>query len=128
MTSPTSPTAPERSSKMAKPLYNPEKYTYRVIWSDEDQEHVGLCTEFPMLSHLAQTIPEALNGIVALVDDAIKEMVKAKETPPTPLSLAQFKGKLAVRVPPERHRELMMEAAEAGVSLNRLISDKLARK
>jgi hypothetical protein len=112
---------------MAKQLYNPEKYTYRVIWSDEDQEHVGLCTEFPSLSHLAPTAPEALNGIVALVGCVLEDMTKAKELPPAPLSLQQFKGSIAVRVPPRRHRELMMEAAEAGISLNRLISDKLAR-
>jgi hypothetical protein len=112
---------------MAKPLYNPEKYTYRVLWSEEDKEHVGLCTEFPSLSHLAPSAPEALNGIVALVTDVLAEMVKSREEPPSPLSLQKFKGNIAVRVPPERHRELVMEAAEAGVSLNRLISDKLAR-
>jgi len=112
---------------MPKQLYNPEKYTYRVIWSDEDQEHVGLCTEFPSLSHLAPTVPEAINGIIALVGNVLEEMTKSKETPPAPLSLQQFKGNIAVRVPPERHRELVMEAAEAGISLNRLISDKLAR-
>lgn len=25
-------------------------YTYRVTWSQEDGEHVGLCAEFPSLS------------------------------------------------------------------------------
>lgn len=112
---------------MAKPLYNPEKYTYRVLWSEEDKEHVGLCTEFPSLSHLAPSAFEALNGIVALVSDVLAEMVKSGEDPPSPISLQKFKGNIAVRVPPDRHRELVMEAAEAGVSLNRLISDKLAR-
>ena len=110
-----------------KPLYNPEKYTFRVLWSEEDQEHVGLCTEFPSLSHLAPSAGEALNGIVALVADVLKDMAKSGEEPPAPLSLQQFKGNIALRVPPERHRALAMEAAEAGVSLNRLISDKLAR-
>ena len=108
-------------------VYNPEKYTYRVIWSDEDQEHVGLCTEFPSLSHLAGTPGKALIGIVALVTGVLEDMAKSKETPPAPLSMQQFKGNIAVRLPPDRHRELVMEAAEAGISLNRLISDKLAR-
>ncbi len=112
---------------MAKPLYNPEKYTYRVIWSEEDHEHVGLCTEFPSLSHLAPSAAEALSGIVSLVTDVLRDMAKSNEDAPVPLSLQTFKGNIAVRVPPERHRELVMEAAEAGVSLNRLISDKLAR-
>jgi predicted HicB family RNase H-like nuclease len=113
---------------MAKtPLYNPKMYTYRVIWSVEDQEHVGLCAEFPSLSHLASSPGDALNGIVDLVADVIDDMARSKEPIPEPLSLQHFKGSIALRVPPERHRSLMMEAVEAGVSLNRLISDKLAR-
>jgi predicted HicB family RNase H-like nuclease len=117
----------KREEQMPKPLYNPEKYTYRVIWSEEDGEHVGLCTEFPSLSHLAPTQGEALNGITKLVTDVLKDMAKTNEDPPAPLSLQTFKGNISVRVLPERHRELVMEAEEAGVSLNRLISDKLAR-
>lgn len=41
-----------------------EKYTYRVIWSEEDQEFVGLCTEFPSLSWLEEEQDAALHGIV----------------------------------------------------------------
>lgn len=113
--------------KEKKEPANVNKYTYRVIWSEEDQEHVGLCAEFPSLSHMAPSVPEALNGIVALVTDVVDDMTKSKETPPQPLSLQDFKGKIAVRVPPQLHRELATEAAEQGVSLNRLISQKLAR-
>ena len=104
---------------------NPEKYTYRVMWSEEDEEHVGLCAEFPSLSWLAETHGEALNGIVELVAGVLKDMARSKEPIPEPLSLRRFKGNIALRVPPEQHRELAMEAAEQGVSLNRLISKKL---
>jgi predicted HicB family RNase H-like nuclease len=107
--------------------FSPEKYTYRVIWSEEDQEHVGLVAEFPSLSWLAATPGGALNGITKLVAEVLADMVKTKEQPPEPLSLQTFNGKLLVRVPPEQHRELAMEAAEQGVSMNRLISKKLAR-
>jgi len=88
---------------------HPEKYTYRVTWSEEDQEHVGLCVEFPSLSWLAATHGEALNGIIGLVVDVIKDMAKSKEPIPEPLSL-----RLALRVPPEQHRELAMERGRAG--------------
>ena len=27
-------------------------YTYRVTWSDDDEEYVALCAEFPSLSYL----------------------------------------------------------------------------
>ncbi len=104
-----------------------EKYTYRVIWSEEDQEHVGLVAEFPSLSHLAASQRAALNGITKLVADVVADLLKHKEAVPEPLSLRRYKGHIAVRVPPEQHRELAMEAAEQNVSLNRLICQKLAR-
>ena len=35
-----------------------DHYTYRVTWSAEDAEHVGLCTEFPSgTSHLIYKPP-----------------------------------------------------------------------
>ena len=30
-----------------------DRYTYRVTWSEEDTEYVGLCAEFASLSGLA---------------------------------------------------------------------------
>lgn len=48
------------------PLRN-DRYTYRVTWSPDDQEYVGLCGEFPSLSWLAATPEAALKGIRHLV-------------------------------------------------------------
>ncbi len=105
-----------------------EKYTYRVMWSEEDQEYVGLCAEFPSLSWLAASQGAALVGITKVVGEVLKDMVRSKEPIPEPLSVRAFKGKIALRVPPEQHRELAMEAAEQRVSLNRLISKKLSAR
>lgn len=105
-----------------------DKYTYRVIWSEEDQEHVGLCTEFPGLSWLAATPEEALKGIRKVVAESIKIMQKDGDPIPEPLSNKKYSGKFSVRVPPDIHRDLAIQAAEAGVSLNRLISSKLAKQ
>jgi len=44
------------------PLKN-DRYTYRVTWSEDDNEYVGLCAEFPSLSWLAKTPEAALKGI-----------------------------------------------------------------
>jgi hypothetical protein len=42
-------------------------YTYRVTWSEEDQEFVGLCAEYPSMSWLAQKPETALRGIRKIV-------------------------------------------------------------
>jgi predicted HicB family RNase H-like nuclease len=104
-----------------------DRYTYKVTWSEEDQEHVGLCAEFPSLSWLAETPEAALKGIRKLVAEIIVDMKAQKETPPEPLATKDYSGKFLVRVPPEVHRRLVMEAAEVGVSLNRLVSAKLSQ-
>ena len=103
-----------------------DRYTYRVTWSEPDQEHIGLCAEFPSLSWLESTPERALQGIRALVKKVLEDMKRNKEPVPEPLSTRLYSGKFIVRVPPEVHRMLAIQAAESGVSLNRLISSKLA--
>lgn len=103
-----------------------DHYTYRVTWSAEDGEHVGRCTEFPSLSWLADSPEEALHGIRRLVADVVSDMVETGEDLPTPLADKQYSGEFRVRIPPEIHRSLAMQAADQGVSLNRLVSAKLA--
>lgn len=73
------------------PIYPATSYTYRVLWSKEDQQHVGVCTEFPSLSHLADTHAAALAGILALVTDVIVDLRKQATAVPTPLSIRLFK-------------------------------------
>jgi len=102
-----------------------DRYTYRVTWSEEDQEYVGLCAEFPSLSWLNHSQEKALKGIRELVHDCMADLVKEKAPVPEPLSTKSYSGKFVVRVPPETHRMLAIQAAESGVSLNRLISAKL---
>lgn len=53
-----------------------DKHTYRVTWSEEDSEHLGLCVEFPSLSWLAATPEEARAGIRAVVAEVVNELQK----------------------------------------------------
>lgn len=101
-------------------------YTYRVTWSEEDGEHVALCAEFPSLSYLADKNVSALRGLIDLVGDVVKDMQSNGEPIPEPLSGKAYSGKFQVRVPPEQHRNLAIQAAEQGISLNRYVSAKLA--
>ena len=103
-----------------------DKYTYRVTWSEEDEEFIGLCSEFPSLSWLADSTENALKGIRSVVKECVKDMYQSGENIPKPFSVRNYSGKFMVRVPPEVHRHLAVEAAESGVSLNRIASAKLA--
>ena len=104
-----------------------DKYTYRVFWSEEDGEYVGLCAELPSLSWLEKSQTGAVAGIIAAARHAVDDMTRNKEEIPIPLATREYSGQFKVRIPPEVHRRLTIEAAEAHVSLNRLVSAKLAQ-
>ena len=102
-----------------------DHFTYRVTWSPEDGEHVGLCAEFPSLSWLDTTPEGALAGIRQLVIDVVREMTANGDKVPDPIADRTYSGEFKVRIPPQIHRALVLQAAEEGVSLNRLASAKL---
>ena len=96
-----------------------DKYTYRVSYSEDDKEHVGLCAEFPSLSWLEPSRNKAFAGIQTLVNEVVEDI-------PEPLSLKKYSGKFMVRIPPAVHRDLSILASESNISLNRLVSSKLS--
>lgn len=102
-----------------------DHYTYRVTWSPEDGEYLALCAEFPSLSWLASAPELALTGIRKVVAASVADMIVNGEAPPLPLAEKRYSGEFRVRIPPHVHRALAMEAAEEGISLNRLASAKL---
>ena len=107
------------------PLKN-DHYTYRVTWSEEDKEYVGLCVEFSSLSWLSKTPELALKGIRDIVAEVIMDMKENGEVIPQPIANKNYSGKFMVRLPPEVHRDLAIQAAESGVSINRLVSSRLS--
>ncbi len=106
---------------------NADYYAYRVSWSEEDGEFVGTCLEFPSLSWLDKKQESALKGIRKLVADCLKDMKKNRELAPEPLSTRKYTGELRVRLPPELHRTLAIQAEENRTSLNKIIIEKLRR-
>ena len=102
-----------------------DPYAYRVTWSGEDNQCVGLCTEFPSQSWLDAAPEKALRGIRKVVADVVADIQARGASVPEPISRRHYSGKFMVRVPPEVHRKLALEAAEEDISLNRLVSSKL---
>jgi predicted HicB family RNase H-like nuclease len=104
-----------------------EHYTYRVRWSTEDGSYVGTVAELPSLSWLADDRRAAFEGIQHLAEEVVADLESEGEPVPEAIADRSFSGRFLVRVPPEVHRDLVVRAAEEGVSLNRLASARLAR-
>lgn len=73
-------------------MINHEHYTYRVIWSEEDGEFVGLCDEFPGISWLEENQADAFRGIVDAVGEIIEDMAANNEPIPEPLNVGFTAG------------------------------------
>lgn len=101
-------------------------YSYRVTWSPEDGEFVATCLEFPSLSWLAATQIEALQGIEVVVSDVVADMAEHGEKIPVPYSERTYSGTFNVRIGEGLHRDLVLHAAEDGLSLNQYVVKKLA--
>jgi predicted RNase H-like HicB family nuclease len=67
-------------------------YTFSVKWSEEDQEHVGLCAEFPSLAWLEKTPEGALAGIRKIVAETVAELIEDSESFPEPLTIITKSG------------------------------------
>ncbi|WP_010204084.1 type II toxin-antitoxin system HicB family antitoxin [Salinibacterium sp. PAMC 21357] len=102
-----------------------EHYTYRVRWSPEDEAFVGTVAEMPSLSWLDHLSDGAFAGIRNLAKSVLEDMLETGETPPRAIADRTYSGKFMVRVTPESHRRLVIEAAEQNVSLNRLAASRL---
>ena len=63
-----------------------DRYTYRVTWSEQDDEYVGLCSEFPSLSWLASTPEAALEGIRQVVADVVADLETRGDQVPEPIA------------------------------------------
>ena len=64
-----------------------DRYAYRVIWSEEDDEYVGLCEVFPSLSWLDGTHEAALLGIREIVAEVVADMRETGEKIPEPSAI-----------------------------------------
>lgn len=104
-----------------------DHYTYRVSWSGEDGEFVATCLELPSLSWLAATQARALSGLRKLVQEVVADLAGNGEPVPEPLAERHYSGRFNIRISPDLHRELAIKAADHHMSLNRFVSDRLAR-
>lgn len=106
--------------------YKAEDYLYSVVWSEEDEAFIGRVLEFPSLAAHGETQEEALREIRSVVECSLEDLEDGGEPVPEPLSKRAYSGTLNLRMPKHLHRQLALEAAEEGVSLNQWINAKLA--
>lgn len=102
-----------------------DRYVYRIRWSESRKGFVCTVAELPDLIEVSESSAEALMGLHLRVAERLAAMRANGEEVPVPYEDRQYSGHFMVRIPPEMHRRLAIEAAEQGVSINRLVQSRL---
>ena len=95
------------------------------IFLDEEGDWVAHFIELPSISACGDTAEEALEELKVAWEGAKESYRKHDEKVPVAPSQKKYSGHFNVRVDKRLHRQLAIEAAIVGVSLNALIAQKL---
>ncbi len=104
-----------------------DRYEYRLSWSDENDAFVVRVTEFAGLATHGETADKALESSRKLVRRALAALKRQGHPAPEPLRDQTFSGKLNLRLPPDLHRELAIEAKNKNISLNTVLLNRIIR-
>jgi predicted HicB family RNase H-like nuclease len=108
-----------------KALPSADHYTYRLAWSAKDSEFIATVVEFPSLSWIADSREGALNGLTSVVEEVLEDMLTQGEEVPAPWDARTFSGKFNLRLGPELHKKVALEAAERHESMNSYVIKQL---
>ena len=102
-----------------------DKFTYQVEWSNEDDAFIARCLEFPSLSAFGEAHEDALSELKGVIAFGIKKLEEEGKPVPEPLGGRDYSGEFRLRTGKNLHRELVLQAAGEGVSLNTLVVSRL---
>ena len=72
------------------PLFTADKYTYRLLWDEDKERYLGVCSEFPVLRYEATSTADALAGIQNRIAEEIVSLARQKKPAPEPLAVRKF--------------------------------------
>lgn len=93
-------------------------YSFRLIYSEEDEGYIATCPEFDGVSGIGANAAKALAEARVALELAV-ESYEAEGWPlPAPSALVQSSGQFRLRLPRSLHAQLAQRAADEGMSLN----------
>jgi predicted RNase H-like HicB family nuclease len=104
------------------------QYSFDVLWSDEDGGYIARVPELPEISGFGQTPEKAVKEARTAAKLALQVIEEDGETYPVPKKVVEYSGQTRLRLPKSLHRNLTLEAAREGVSLNSFIVARLSEQ
>jgi predicted HicB family RNase H-like nuclease len=96
------------------------------IFQDEEGDWVAHFSEMPHISAFSDTPDKALLELAEAWEGVKESYQKHKKPIPSAPTQKQYSGRFNVRIDKRIHKSLVIEAVQAGISLNALVSQKLA--
>lgn len=97
------------------------------VFLDDEGEWLAHFVELPNVSAFADTPDEAVNALRTAWELVKESYEEAGESIPVAPANKNYSGQFNVRIDKRIHRALAVEAAQAGISLNALVAQKLAK-
>ena len=99
---------------------NSKYYSKVVEWSDEDNCFIGSAPPLVGRCCHGRTEASVIEQLGVIVEEILAIHKADKTAPPAPTSGKQYSGKFLLRVRPEVHQALILQAAQGRQSLNSL--------
>ena len=102
------------------------RYLKVVEWSDEDQVYIGSAPPLIGQACHGRSEAEVIAQLQVIVEEWVGTLLADGKPLPERTANKNYSGKFVVRVPPEVHRKVALQAAARGESLNQFVADALA--
>jgi predicted RNase H-like HicB family nuclease len=97
------------------------------IVEDEDA-YIASIPDLPGCVSYGDTLDEAVKNLAATKDLWIKGQLDSGQAVPEPTQLADYSGKVVLRIPRGLHKSLDREARQQGVSFNQYVAHVLSER
>ncbi|MDR1283474.1 MAG: type II toxin-antitoxin system HicB family antitoxin [Opitutaceae bacterium] len=102
------------------------RYPRVIEWSDEDRCYIGSAPPLVGQCCHGDTEVEVAWQLAAIVDDLVADVIDGKMVAPTLPENRTCSGRFLVRIPPDLHRRVVLQAMARGESLNQFVAEQLA--
>ena len=98
-----------------------------TVYQDDEGDYLAHFVELPSVSAFAATPEAALNQLAEAWAGVRESYEQRNELIPVAPARREYSGSFNVRIDKRAHRALAIEAAQAGVSLNALVAQRLTK-
>ena len=105
-------------------MHDFDGFTIKLL-EDESGDFIAHFVELPNISAFGNSPSDAIEELKVAWEETKQSYKEHNEPIPVAPSRKEYSGKFNVRIDKRLHRQLAMEAIDAGISLNALVAQKL---